>query len=129
MLNRQWEIGHSTSIRVGLNALSSKIDAAIFINADQPFLTRDVVNVVIQRFRETDAEIIVPEFAGRRGNPVLFDRVTFNDLLALSGDVGGRAVFAKHRATYVPWHDARLLLDVDTPEDYQRLQGLEDQSI
>jgi CTP:molybdopterin cytidylyltransferase MocA len=49
--------------------------------------------------------------------------------LSLTGDVGGRAVFAKHPITYVPWHDANVLLDVDTPEDYQRLRGLEDQSV
>jgi CTP:molybdopterin cytidylyltransferase MocA len=50
-------------------------------------------------------------------------------LLSLTGDVGGRAVFAKHPVAYVPWHDARLLLDVDTPEDYQRLRELEDHSV
>ncbi len=60
---------------------------------------------------------------------MLFDRATFADLQSLTGDVGGRAVFAKYPITYVPWHDANLLLDVDTPEDYQRLQELEDQSV
>jgi molybdenum cofactor cytidylyltransferase len=57
----------------------------------------------------------------RRGNPVLFDRVTFPDLLSLQGDVGGRAIFHKHKVEFLPWHDDALLLDVDTPEDYQRL--------
>jgi molybdenum cofactor cytidylyltransferase len=62
----------------------------------------------------------------RRGNPVLFDRETFTDLLELEGDVGGRAIFHKHRVEYLPWHDDSLLLDVDTPEQYQRLLALED---
>jgi hypothetical protein len=35
--------------------------------------------------------------------------------------VGGRAIFHKYRVEYLPWHDDRLLLDVDTPEMYQRL--------
>lgn len=52
---------------------------------------------------------------------ILFDRVTFPDLLALEGDVGGRAVFSKHKVEFMPWHDDILLLDVDKPEDYKRL--------
>ncbi|MBW7918094.1 MAG: nucleotidyltransferase family protein, partial [Anaerolineales bacterium] len=60
----------------------------------------------------------------RRANPVLFDRVTFADLLQLKGDVGGRAIFHKYKVDYLPWHDETLLLDVDTPEDYERLRRL-----
>jgi CTP:molybdopterin cytidylyltransferase MocA len=54
----------------------------------------------------------------------LFDRDTFPDLLTLEGDVGGRGIFSKHDVEYLPWHDDSLLLDVDEPEDYQRLKEL-----
>ena len=69
--------------------------------------------------------IVAPLVAGQRANPVLFDRNTFPDLLELTGDVGGRAIFPKHPVTILTWHDEKLLLDVDTENDYQRLQGLE----
>jgi CTP:molybdopterin cytidylyltransferase MocA len=62
----------------------------------------------------------------RRAKPVLFERVTIPDLLTHEGDVGGRAVFHKHRVEYLPWHDDSLLLDVDTPEMYQRLISSQD---
>ncbi len=65
------------------------------------------------------------KFDGRRANPVLFDAATFPDLLSLNGDIGGRAVFSKYRATWVPWHDPAILIDVDSPEDYQKLLQLE----
>jgi molybdenum cofactor cytidylyltransferase len=57
----------------------------------------------------------------QRSNPVLFDRATFPDLLQLEGDVGGRAIFSKYRVEFMPWHDDRLLLDVDTEDDYRRI--------
>jgi CTP:molybdopterin cytidylyltransferase MocA len=63
----------------------------------------------------------------RRANPVLFDKVTFPDLLKLTGDIGGRAIFSKYKVEYIPWHDDRVLLDVDKPEDYQRL--VEDETL
>jgi CTP:molybdopterin cytidylyltransferase MocA len=52
----------------------------------------------------------------------LFDRETFPDFLILSGDAGGRSLFSRYPVEWVPWHDADVLLDVDTPQDYQRLK-------
>jgi molybdenum cofactor cytidylyltransferase len=70
--------------------------------------------------------VVAPMIMDRRANPVLFDRVTFDDLVSLQGDVGGRAILHKFNVEYLPWHDERLLLDVDTPEMYQRLLAEED---
>ena len=126
--NADWEAGQSTSVRCGLQALPATIGSAIFLLADQPHIPIELVRGLIERHAQSLPPIVAPLIEDRRGNPVLFDRTTFNDLLSLSGDVGGRAVFAKHRVTYLPWHDATLLLDVDTPEDYERLKSLEDRS-
>lgn len=126
--NPDWEAGQSTSLRCGLQALPDTIGSAVFLLADQPHTPIELVKALSDQHAQSLFPIVAPMIAGRRGNPVLFDRVTFTDLLALTGDVGGRAVFVKHPIAYVPWHDANLLLDVDTPEDYQRLRELEDQS-
>ena len=127
--NPDWEAGQSTSVRCGLRALPDTIGSAIFLLADQPHIPIELVKALQDQHALTLSPIVAPLIDDRRGNPVLFDRVTFADLQSLTGDVGGRAVFAKYPIAYVPWHDANLLLDVDTPEDYQRLRGLEDQSV
>ncbi|MFN8598037.1 MAG: selenium cofactor biosynthesis protein YqeC [Anaerolineae bacterium] len=119
--NADWAAGQSTSVKAGLNTLPDTVGSAIFLLADQPHIPIELVKALQTQHAQTLSSIIVPLIEERRGNPVLFDRVTFVDLLSLSGDVGGRAVFAKYRVAYVPWPDANLLLDVDTPEDYQRL--------
>jgi molybdenum cofactor cytidylyltransferase len=105
------------------------IGSAVFLLADQPQTPIELVKALRDQHAQTLDPIVAPLIDDRRGNPVLFDRVTFADLLSLTGDVGGRAVFAKYPIAYVPWHDANLLLDVDTPEDYQHLRGLEDKSV
>ncbi len=130
--NNEWQGGQATSIRAGLIPLSQigrgarGEGAVIFLLSDQP----QVTVTVIQALAETHAAELHPIVAPlvmmeQRANPVLFDRVTFPDLLALEGDVGGRAIFSKHHVEYMPWHDENLLLDVDKPEDYHRMKGLE----
>lgn len=116
--------GQSASIRAGIHALratDANAGAAIFLLVDQPQITASVLQALVEKHAEGLYSIVAPLVMDRRANPVLWDRRTFDDLLALKGDVGGRAVFHKHRVEYLPWHDDRLLLDVDTPEHYQRL--------
>ncbi len=119
--NTDWAQGQSSSVKAGLAALPATIGAAIFLLADQPRITPAVVDALIERHRATLAPVVWPEYAGRRGNPVLFDRVTFPDLLRLSGDVGGRPVLRAYadRAERVPVADPGVLFDIDTPGDYE----------
>jgi molybdenum cofactor cytidylyltransferase len=106
---------------VGFGGGREGVGAAIFLLADQPQITTSILRALVQRHAEGLFPVVAPMVMDQRANPVLFDRGTFADLLTLEGDVGGRAIFHKHRVEYLPWHDDRLLLDVDTPEMYARL--------
>lgn len=119
--NPEWAAGQSSSLQRGLRALPADTGSAIFLLADQPQVDARVVRALVSAHSQSLAAVIAPQIAGKRANPVLFDQATFADLLQLSGDVGGRAIFARYPVTWLPWDDPRLLLDVDTPEDYQRL--------
>ena len=123
--NEHWKSGQASSIRAGIESLmtpsSPNTGGALFLLADQPQVTTSILRALLQKHAEELYPIVAPMVMDRRANPVLFDRATFPDLLTLEGDVGGRAIFHKHHVEYLPWHDDRLLLDVDTPEMYQRL--------
>jgi molybdenum cofactor cytidylyltransferase len=120
--NEAWESGQASSIRAGLRALPAGTGAAVFLLADQPQVGADVIAALVDRHATQLDPIVAPlVMLEKRGNPVLFDCVTFQDLMALEGDVGGRAVFSRHHVEYLPWYDERLLLDVDTEQDYRRL--------
>ena len=115
--------GQSSSIRKSVGSLKneSQVGAAIFLLVDQPQVTQSILQALVEKHAQGLYPVIAPLVMDQRANPVLFDQATFADLMQLEGDVGGRAIFHKHRVEYLPWHDDRLLLDVDTPEQYQRL--------
>ena len=139
--NPDWKSGQGGSISAAVKALTLSppfpretspkssgfegrwegVGGAIFLLTDQPQITTSILHALVQKHAEELYPIVAPMVMDRRANPVLFDRDTFDDLITLEGDVGGRAIFHKHRVEYLPWHDDRLLLDVDTPEMYQRL--------
>ncbi len=120
--NPNWQNGQSESIKTGIRTLPAKSGAAIFLLADQPQIPVEVMRALIETHARELHSIVAPlVLEEKRANPVLFDRATFPDLLQLQGDTGGRAIFHKHKVEFLPWHDDILLLDVDKPEDYQRL--------
>lgn len=120
--NENWGEGQASSIRRGLSACPIGAASAMFLLADQPQVTSDVIRALLELHATALDPIVAPLILEeRRGNPVLFDCRTFADLRLLHGDAGGREIFSKHRVRYLPWHDRGLLLDVDTPDDYQRL--------
>ncbi len=119
--NHTWKEGQSSSIKVGMEALSRKAGAALFLLADQPQVPKELLIKLMETHADLLSPIISPQIDGKRGNPVLFDRVTFSDLRGLKGDMGGRQLFSKYPITWVPWHDSSVLLDVDTPEDYRKM--------
>jgi molybdenum cofactor cytidylyltransferase len=120
--NPAWKDGQSTSIKAGLAVLENQVGGCLFLLADMPQVGVPLLRSLVEEHARTGAAVIAPMVDGQRTNPVLFGKITFPDLLELRGDQGGRGIFSRYQPHYFPWHDHALLLDVDTPEDYQRLQ-------
>ena len=121
--------GQSASVRAGLAAIVAAApgaEAAIFIAVDQPLLTSDLLDSLVDSFRDSGRSIVVPTFDGRRGSPVLIARELFAALAQITGDVGGRQLFGgrEEEILEVAQETERPLLDVDTWEAYRRLRQL-----
>ena len=119
--NPDWQAGQSTSVQAGLRVLPEMCGGAVFLLADQPHIPATLVDALVEAHSQELAPIVAPLVDGQRGNPVLFDAVTFKDLLTLTGDQGGRQVFSRYPVRFIHWHDRAVLLDVDVPQDYERL--------
>jgi molybdenum cofactor cytidylyltransferase len=123
VFNPDWKGGQSTSVRIGMRAIQGEVGGAVFLLADQPHLPPSLLQALVEQHARTLSPVVAPLVAGRRANPVLFDRVTFPALERLQGDQGGRAVFSQFQIEWLNWQDESILLDVDSPEDYQKLLG------
>jgi molybdenum cofactor cytidylyltransferase len=123
--NSRWPEGMSTSLKAGLAAVCPDADGVLFVLGDQPGLQAKHIHALLEAFARTPADIVYPTFRGRRGNPALMARSTFSALQELAGDQGGRALIASGRfqTLAVEMEDAGVLVDIDTPADWERWQS------
>lgn len=118
------EEGISSSLKIGLLA-NKDVDACLFCVADQPMLSAETVARLLETFESGEKGIGYVSFEGRPGNPSVFSRKYFDELLELTGDVGGKRVIAAHReeSFCVEAGSVLELEDMDTKEQYERLVG------
>lgn len=124
VVNNAYREGMGSSLRAGVSALPAEIDGALIVLADQPFVRPATLALLMDQYRKSSAQIVIPMYRGFRGNPVLLDRSVFPEVMELSGDIGCRAVFGNHLEgiVKVPVEDPGILIDVDSREDFDRLR-------
>ncbi|MGA6962899.1 MAG: molybdopterin-binding/glycosyltransferase family 2 protein [Xanthobacteraceae bacterium] len=117
--NPDFAEGLGTSLRAGIAAVPADSDAAIVCLGDMPRVDATLMNRLIAAFDpDRGALVVVPTFEGKRGNPVLWSRRFFPDLMAIEGDVGARRLIGRYSEAVaeVTVEGKAALIDVDTPE-------------
>lgn len=124
--NRQWEAGQAASVHAAVRfARAEGASALLVMVADQPRVTAVHLNALLWEYDQGSAQAYLSATDHGHGNPCIFDESLFDDLLALRGDEGARALFRTRRdvaARHVHFDDPYLFEDVDTPADLRRLE-------
>jgi molybdenum cofactor cytidylyltransferase len=124
--NPNFAEGLSTSVKTGLAAVPETADGAIVCLADMPQVTATLIDKLVAAFDpERGALVAIPTIDGKRGNPVVWARRFFPELMALDGDVGARHLIGRYpeAVAEVPLTDTAALVDVDTPEALDRVKA------
>jgi molybdenum cofactor cytidylyltransferase len=117
--NPDFAEGLGTSLKTGVAAVPSEADGVVVCLGDMPQVTAGLIDRLIAGYdAEKGALVVAPTRDGQRGNPVLWSRRFFPDLMAVTGDVGARHVLANYgeAVVEVPVKEAGAFVDVDTPE-------------
>jgi molybdenum cofactor cytidylyltransferase len=111
--------GLASSVKAGIAAVPDKADGAVICLGDMPLIDARLIDRLIDGFDPDRGNlIVVPVAEGRRGNPVLWSRRFFGELMTLDGDIGARHLIAKHAEAVaeVPVDGESAFLDIDTPQ-------------
>ncbi|WP_200760272.1 nucleotidyltransferase family protein [Effusibacillus dendaii] len=125
-INRMYKEGQSAALKVAVESVN-ELDGMMVFLADQPLISDETIKIVFDRATHFLVShqgdfVVQPSFFNKSGHPVFFSNRLFSLFHKLEGDEGGRRIINLATSHYlVPVEDPGILLDIDTPEDYQRL--------
>lgn len=121
--NPGYRRGMLSSVKRGVEGLPPEVEGFMLVLGDQPLVRGDTVAALARVWRSRRPLICAPAYRGRRGHPVVFSSCLVPEILALEdGDGGLRKLVQAYRSrvALVPVEDRGVVVDLDTPEDYQR---------
>jgi molybdenum cofactor cytidylyltransferase len=124
--NPHFADGLGTSLKAGIAALKPNIDGTIVCLGDMPQVDAALIDRLIGAIDpDKGALIAVPVIEGKRGNPVVWSRRFFADLMTVEGDVGARYLIGRYAEAVaeVPVDGTAALTDVDTPEAFAAVKA------
>jgi molybdenum cofactor cytidylyltransferase len=122
--NPAYADGLGTSLRAGIAAVPAEADGAVILLGDMPQIDAPLIDKLIAAFDpEKGALVVVPTIEGRRGNPVIWARRFFPQLMAVTGDVGARHIIGGvvESVAEVAVTDPAITVDIDTPDVLARI--------
>jgi molybdenum cofactor cytidylyltransferase len=116
--------GQLSSLVHGLDASPADIEGVLATLVDVPMVEPATVRAVVKAWSLRRASIVRPAIGTRHGHPVIFDRRLFGALRTASPHEGAKGVIRSYaeQIENVPVDDTGCLVDIDTPEDYERLR-------
>ena len=118
--NEMAHSGMSASVKLGISSLSNTSTGCMILMGDQPLFGKDDINLMIDKFSSNEV-LIATSHNGKRKNPVIFPSKYYADLLATSGDKGGRDIIDNDPDKMFIEFDAFKLMDIDTINDLEQL--------
>jgi molybdenum cofactor cytidylyltransferase len=124
--NPNYADGLGTSLKAGISALPAEVDGAVVCLGDMPQVDAQLIDRLIGAIEpDKGALVTVPTIDGKRGNPVVWSRRFFPDLMAVEGDVGARHLIGRYgeAVAEVPVTGTAALTDIDTPQALEALKA------
>ena len=114
----------ASSLRCGLAAvqkMSADVDGIIFMVCDQPYITKSLLDCLLQAQHETGLPIVASSYEDKLGTPALFHKSFFVELMELKGDTGARKLIKQHEDLVTTVVFPKGIIDIDTRTDYEVL--------
>jgi molybdenum cofactor cytidylyltransferase len=122
--NDRYQEGQMTSVHCGMQALQEPCDGVMVCLSDQPLLEPRDINLLVDSFLSKPAAVLVPTYRGQRGNPIILASQHRADILNGERNLGCKRFIEKNPdlVTTLEFDNDHVVFDLDTPEDYARLQ-------
>jgi molybdenum cofactor cytidylyltransferase len=125
VINHHWEKGQISSIHAALQSLPPNTDGILLCPVDHPLVSAALVGGLIDTFLASRAPVVVPNYRGRRGHPVIFSAAVYPELLSAPLEDGARFVVWTHKGEVqeIPTTEEGCVLNLNDPHALEALGG------
>lgn len=125
VINADWEQGQLSSMQAALRSLPPGTDGIVLCLIDHPLVSAALIHDLIENFYSSGKKIVLPQFEGRRGHPVIFSAALYLELLKAPPETGARSVVWAHAAEVLEVHTTEegCVLNLNDPETLNRAIG------
>jgi molybdenum cofactor cytidylyltransferase len=121
--NPNWAKGMGTSIRAGMASFSKSADAVMILLCDQPLITAEHLRILIAAYERSGKPLCACSYPDNTiGPPAIFDQSFFSQLQTLHDQAGAKAILASNASALTTVKIPAAAVDLDTPEDFDRLR-------
>lgn len=119
-INSNYRSGISSSIIKGLQKVNKLSEGALICLADMPLIKTSTYNIIIDAFYKNNKKNIIPYYNKTKGNPVLFNKNYFKDLINIKGDYGAKHIIENNKEDFakISVYDKGVLEDIDNASQY-----------
>ncbi len=122
VVNPGFEQGITTSLHAGMEILPEEVAGLAVLLADMPYVTAEMISGLVERYRTSEAPLVVSCYDGIDAPPMVYDRCLFAELREMADGRCGKRVVKRHRQeAEVVSRPPEALTDLDVPEDYERV--------
>lgn len=126
IINKNWSKGIGSSIKCGIEALLNKrkkLDAVIISVCDQPYLSSNIFDQLIEKYKDSGKPIVASDYSASIGVPVLYDKSMFAELKQIPDEHGAKKHILVHAEkeimTTIPFPKGDV--DIDSMDDIKNL--------
>ena len=122
LVNENYDNGMATTIKTGMSNMSSNIKHLMIALGDQPFINKDIIKNIINKYLFVDKECLVPVYKGKRGHPVIIKRELLEEEINKIDGIGGLRQFIKHKPEKVYFYEIdkkEIIIDLDYYDEYK----------
>jgi len=124
VVNNRWTEGRAVSLRAGAALVPDDASTIVVLNVDQP-RPAEVIRRLLDEHASGGAPVTLPAHGGKRGHPAFLDGSLLTEMRSVTDETEGlRAVVQRHDVREVAFDDEVVLLDLNTPEDYERAYAM-----
>lgn len=120
--NTRWGEGQSTSLIRGVEELEKySCSAFVVMLCDQPQIPINLIQTIVKKIESTKKEVVATRVHGIICPPILFKSSCIDEIRNLKGDEGAKKLVKKLDVEFIDWQDEKIIMDVDTEEEYKEL--------